>query len=213
MYSCHLAWAEGLSGEIDSANARIADAIDRWSGVGLVMQHYWEVLGHVHMGLAVCDPKRAWGAIAGRWALLEKHRLLVTRFHRVEANWLRGRSALGMAAAGHDRATMLAEVERVAHTIDKLGLGWTAPFSTSLRAGAAVIAGDKTRALSLLSEAEAAIEPTQIDNLLIPVRQLRGQLLGGSVGEMLLKSADEWRAREGLSSLDILSRVYLPTTF
>ena len=60
------------------------------------------------------------------------------------------------------------------------------------------------------SLAEAVVEPTQIDTLLIPVRELRARLVGGSVGESLRASVEAWRVAQQIESVEPLRRVYLP---
>ena len=213
IYSYHYAWALGLMGAIAEPEAIIKEVMARWSGVGVVLMHYWQLIADVHFGLVSGDPHRAWEAVEAAWPQIERHRLLVMPIHKVEASWLRGRAALSaaMGAKGPDAARLLQEVERAARRIDALQLDWGRGFSLSLRGGAALASGDNERAAGLLAEAEPHVEAVQFGTLLAAVREARARLIGGTAGETLRAAADAWRAAEGLPNLDAVCRVYLPT--
>ncbi|MBI2395699.1 MAG: protein kinase [Deltaproteobacteria bacterium] len=211
MFAMHHAWALAFDeANVGDARAIVDEVMARWSGVGLVLQHYWRMIADVHLGLAAGDGRRAHAAAEEAWPRLVRGRVLVGPLYHVEAHWFRGRAALAAAAADPwRRRDLLAQVEREARAIDAQQSSWGRGFSSSLRGGAAALRGDHARALAHLEDADPVLTTAGLEALLAAVRAPRGRLLGGSIGADARAAAEEWRVSQGISSLGALSRIYL----
>lgn len=197
----------------EEAYAINRDIMRRWAGVGSNLMHYGEMVGLAHVALASGDGPRAWATIEKTWPTLERNRLLLGAMRRIEANWARGRAALGAATAQRaDAARLLEEVARAARAIDREKQPWGRAISLSLRGAAAIIAGNRDEGARLLAEAEPLVEALPIESLLAAIQETRGLLIGGALGAALRASADGWRVAQRLPTLETVRRVYLPTT-
>ena len=92
----NLAWL--AADEPDEGDRQVRDSLAGWSQTGFHRQHYSGMLANVQTELYRGDAEGAWRRITTHWPLLRRTRLLRIQIIRIEAWFLRARSALAVAA-------------------------------------------------------------------------------------------------------------------
>jgi hypothetical protein len=74
-----------------------------------------------------------------------------------------------------------------------------------------MVRGDRARALSLVTEAEATLERGDLGLNLLMIRRAYGRFLGGAEGDALVARADAVLEAEGLQVPARIVRMFAPT--
>jgi serine/threonine protein kinase len=175
-------------------------AAENWSGFGFSMQHFWSLLLAGEIELYSGDHDACHRLIEARWPDLM--RSMITRqcqLARVEAHFLRGRAFL--------RASMLRRNDVIrwhalalkdAAVLDREKTRYSAPLSSLLRACVERARGDSEAAIALFGASEDGLRQADMALLAAAARRRRGELLGGSAGEDLVRAADAWMREHGV---------------
>ncbi len=143
----------------ETARKDLAEALGLWSHEGFYLAHYNTLLADVQIALYAGDADVAWRQVTSRWIDLRRSMLMRIQVLRIEALFLRGRSALAMAERDSaQRAQFVKEVERLAGAIESENMPWSDPFAPLLRAGVAALRNDQGKAESLLLEAASGFD-------------------------------------------------------
>jgi tRNA A-37 threonylcarbamoyl transferase component Bud32 len=126
-----------VQGRVEEARAHAeAVAADSPSGVAVHLHHYYDLLAQTQIELYEGDAPAAWRRLNGAWPALERSQLLRLQSVRIEAMFLRGRTALArLRTAGGDKADRLSKV--VAAAARQLGrekVAWASAFARHLGA-------------------------------------------------------------------------------
>src|SRR5262249_52610204 len=125
-------------------------------------------------------------------ALARSGMLIFSKIMRTGHLHLRGRAHLAAAAGatGPRREELLRAVDRDARALGKTRTNAALAYETCLRAGAAVMRGDRDRARELLAKAAAGFERAELSLDAVACRRRLGELLGGEEGSALAAAAD-----------------------
>ncbi len=129
---------------------------------------------------------------------------------RIEINFLRARCAIAAAEQRNGDAEILAEASRIVRAVDKEGASWGRGLAALAGAGVAMQQGDRAAALERLEHAEARSADCHMRLFEQLARLRRGQLMGGSEGEALVDSAEEWMRAEAIVAPEAMAALYTP---
>jgi hypothetical protein len=140
------------------------------------------------------------------------HRSLLTQFHvlRVEALYMRARSALAVAASRGGDARFLSIARASARRIANERAAWSDPIGMLVSAGIANVEGNRAVALPLLHEALGRFERADM-NLYANVTKRRiGVLQQDAAGRELLGRANAWMAAQQIKNPMCMTRMLAP---
>jgi hypothetical protein len=126
----------------------------------------------------------------------------------LENHWLRGR--IGLIRAQKGDASGLALTARAIAALDRRREPYATIWAQLLRAGTALIRGEREAGAAALADAERLARTAETGLIAASIQLRRGQLLGGSEGEALIAEATAWMARQGVRSPDRMARVWCP---
>lgn len=194
-----------------AAEREAREAVAAWSHRGFHAQHYYQLFAQAEADLYRGDAHAAEAGVRARWPALSKSLLLQVQFIRLEALHLRARVQLAAARSGGgvDGARVTAALSD-ARAIERARAPWATPLATLIRAGAAALAEDKTRAAELLDGAAAALDGAGMALYATIARWRRGQLTGDESGYALCTAADEWLRAERVREPRRLAAVLTP---
>ena len=198
------------AGDPDEGEREATESIDRWSHEGFHRQHYSALLARVQTALY-----RGKGGEA--WRLFTEHepslrRSLITRLQvlRVETHYMRGRSALAMAAMNRDRRRFLSIARAEARRIARERMPWSDPIALLLRAGVAYLDGNVAMSLRCLHDAVDRFEHADM-NLYAAVARLRiGELQRDAAGRERQRAALAWMAAQSIKNPAGFTRMLAP---
>ncbi|HEX6239748.1 MAG TPA: hypothetical protein VFZ61_02595, partial [Polyangiales bacterium] len=150
-----------MDAEPEAARAALAEAMKTWSVQGFHLQHWYALIGEVHVALYEGKAEAAHQALEARWPELTRSHLLRLNHTRLVAHHLRGRIALARAlgAAVSDRQEGIEAARRVARQLQHDEPGWGQLLGELLELGARAAAADKPpvqRVLALVERLTAA---------------------------------------------------------
>ncbi len=183
----------------DAARRHMREAMATWPKTRYLLQHWHQMFGEAEVELYVGDGPRAYARIEKDTAAVKKSLLLNVQHMRAQTASIRGRSAIasidGQPALERQR---LAEARRLARSLDKEGMGWTAPLAAILRAGVASVERDVQGAASSLRSAIELAEAAQMSGYAGAARHQLGRLLGGDDGDALVATAQRAMTAQGI---------------
>ncbi len=182
-------------GAIEEARREARDVLERWGRTGFQMQHLYELRIQACCDVYEGAPLQAWARVQADWPALERSRLLAHRMLYSDALQLRARVAL--AAAG-DGAPCEREVEPAARALAGMQRADASSAACLLRAALAARAGDRTRALALLGQAEAGYAGAGMSLHVAYAARRRGELIGGDEGDASIWQADRTLEEAGI---------------
>jgi len=190
---------------VRDAAARI---LSLWSQQNFSMQHFY-----VLRLLTLCDllegrSAQAWQRIGPGWRDIARAGLLRHALVRGDAHLLRARAALAVAAADATaRRTMLDGVERDAASLVHEGQPHTIAHARVLRAAAAALSGDMTRAIDLLERAAQLFEVRHMEVYRALARLRQAELRGCRADAV---EADRALKRQGITNPTRYAAAYAP---
>jgi serine/threonine protein kinase/tetratricopeptide (TPR) repeat protein len=193
----------------DKARAEVIEALKSWPHKGFHLQHYVSLHAMAQIELYTGDPEVAWKHVAGQWPDMEDSLLLRIPAVRVEACMLRARTALATSGGGRD-AGKLRLAEKLARTISKVEMSWSAPFATLIRATVAHQRGDASQANALLSEAIQTFERAEMGLYAAAARRRLGEKLRDERGSQLVARADAWMKSQNIKNPEAMTRMLAP---
>jgi eukaryotic-like serine/threonine-protein kinase len=194
----------------DEGEREAIESIARWSHKGFHRQHYSALLARVQTALYRGDGDVAWRLFTAEER--QVHRSLLTQFHvlRVEALYMRARSALAVAASRGGDARFLSIARASARRIANERAAWSDPIGMLVSAGIANVEGNRAVALPLLHEALGRFERADM-NLYANVTKRRiGVLQQDAAGRELLGRANAWMAAQQIKNPMCMTRMLAP---
>lgn len=211
-YMLHLAADDPVRARED-----IVQAMASWGRSGFHAQHSWELytLGEVDLysgsGLA------AWQRIRDGWTPLRRSLLLRVQAVRIEATYLRARSALAAAIEGAGDRTWTPGMRRIARAdatkLDWEGARWASALARLIRAGIATLDGNRPAAMAHLRSAEAAFRDLSMHLYAAVALRRQGELAVGPEGERLIEQADAWMTGQGIRNPARMTDMLAPGAF
>jgi hypothetical protein len=195
----------------ETARRELAEALRLWSGQGFHRQHYNALLAEVQIALYTGDAHAAWEHVTTRWGDLRRAMLLRIQVLRIEALFLRARSALAIAA--HDSpgpAHLIKEAERLARAIEAEHMPWSDPLGWMLQAGVAALRSDRGRAEGLLTRAAGSFQQSGMALHAAVARYRLGELRGNKNGGGLIEQAAQCMTEQGIVNLEGMLRMLAP---
>jgi len=123
---------------------------------------------------------------------------------------LRARAALGTARRAAKPGPLLKVAELAARQLERMRMTWSAPKAHIVRAGIAVLQGDKAAAVGLLARAAAEFEAVSMKMFRAAAMRRQGELLSGPEGKALIDSADAWMATQKVQNPAQMTAAYTP---
>jgi hypothetical protein len=196
--------------EPGAARDALSRVTQRWSQRGFHIQHHNVLLATVILDLYEGKGSAAWTYIAERWPAYRKSLLLHAQHVRIDVNQLWARSALAVATKSADPNPFLSEAERTARRLDRERAPWATAHARYIRAGIAAIRGNRSKAVTLLTEAAQWYEAAEMLLYAAAVRRRSGELAGGDEGRAQITAADRWMMDQGIRKPDRITAMYVP---
>jgi hypothetical protein len=196
--------------EPDEGERQANDAIGRWSHRGFHRQHYNHLLARVQTALYRNQPRDAWRLVADHRPPLQRTLWLRVQFLRIETAFLRARSALAMAAGGHDARRMRAVAARDATRIAREDMPWSNPLAMLVLATLAYLDGEESAAAAQLGDAVDAFASAEMHLYAAAARRRLATLVGGERGRVMRAQADEWMAAQEIRNPCAMTRLLAP---
>ena len=199
----------------EEADRQSLEVMDRWWRGGFTRQQYSHVLGRGMAALYRGDAAGAWGVVVENRRVLARTLLLRLQLVRIEMAYLRGRSALAMAAAARSgrfwsRRRFLAIARGEARRLAREKVPWADGFSAVLRAGLACLAGDAGESERRLADAVRIFDQADMQLYAAGARRRLGLLQGGERGSRLARQAEEWMTTQGIRNPRFMTRMIAP---
>jgi serine/threonine protein kinase/tetratricopeptide (TPR) repeat protein len=205
----------------DFAQERADDAL-RWALPGYTSDHYRYFVSSIMIRLYAAKPLAAWEIVETEWALIKKNYFLAIAVIRDELLQLRGRAALGVAAAqragllpNRTKSGLSAEaLERIAlecaKGIEDHGIEHLRGWALLLRAGAANLQDRKDEAIRNLANAVDSFGKAELRLYGECARHCLGQLVGGDGGAKGMHEANEWMREQTIENPKSMLRLLAP---
>ncbi len=174
----------------------VREAMAQWSQRDFHLQHYFEVTTHTDICHYRGDAAAAWRLLEDRWPRMVRSLLMRVQVSYLTLLYLRGRSAVALAAVPHtpprERDRLLCVAERCAVKMEREHMPWSDPQALLIRAAVAAIRGDRAAAEQRLRDAEAGFTAADMRLYAAATARRRGQLIGGEAGHCLQEKADHF---------------------
>jgi hypothetical protein len=197
----------------DEGEREAMESIAQWSQKGFHRQHYSAMLARVQTALYRGDAEGAWRLFAEQeWAV---RRALLTRVQliRIEAHYLKARSAIAMAARGTERRRFLAIARTAARHIARERMRWSDPIALLVRAGIAHVERRIPDTLTLLHEAAHGFDRADMQFYAAVARRRIAQLQPDETGRELERQSAEWMAAQTIKNPTAMTRMLAPGFF
>jgi hypothetical protein len=155
------------------------------------------------------DGGAAWREITDRAAMLEATNSLRQEWMSIFYWELRGRCALAAStqAPVARRRHLLAEVKRAARRLERKRSDWAQPLAQMLRAGLAVVDGERDRAGALWAAAARGFEAADMELHAAVARRRLGELEGGA------DDGAEWFRAQRIRDPEKFAYLFAPLSF
>ena len=128
---CNYVWL--AADDPDEGEREAVESIERWSQKGFHRQHYSAMLARVQTALYRGDGEAAWRLFAEQQSMLRRSLITRVQVFRVEALYLRARSALAIAARNRSSPRFLAVARAGARRIARERMPWSDPIALLLQ--------------------------------------------------------------------------------
>ena len=196
--------------EPDEGERVTVESIGRWSHKGFHRQHYSAILSRIQIALYRGDADGAWRLLDDLESILRQTCLTRIQVFRIEALYLRGRSALAMAAANRSSRRFRSIARAEAHRIARERMPWSNPIALLLRAGIAFLEGSTSLALRYLHDAADRFERADMRMHAAVARRRIGALQDDAAGRELQRQADEWMVSQQIKNPAGMTRMLAP---
>jgi hypothetical protein len=193
----------------DGGERETVDAISRWSQNGFHRQHYSAMLARVQTALYRGDARAAWQHLSEQESKLRASMLLHVQAIRIEYTYLRGRTAIAMAAAEPTDRRWLSIAKAAARRIAGERMPWSNPIGLLLDAGIASIEGRPHDAATTLTDAVAQSDRAEM-RLYAAIARRRLSELGTGDHELLRRQSDQWMVDQNIRNPECFVRMFAP---
>ena len=173
----------------DEAIPPLDDAIARWSGKLMFLQHFFELVARVEVDLYRGRGDMARERVESMWRAIDRSQLLRGQYVGTEARHVRARALL----AGGDARGARATAKRMA----KEGAPWCVGLA-GLVLGGVDFAASPERAIAAFHRSERTLEAAGLRLFAASARHRRGELIGGDEGRALRDGAAAAFSVEGV---------------
>ncbi len=191
----------------DMARAEVIDAISDWSHEGFHLQHYSSLTALVQIELYTGDTEVAWKHIEGQWKALGKSMLMRNQILRIDAMYLRARTALSNADGNRTRLKI---AQAMARRIGNENMAWADPFVSIISGAVAHQRNETSSVVAYLSDALEKFELADMYLYAAVTRRRLGEALSGERGQEMKAEADEWMAAQKVKNPELLTRMLAP---
>jgi hypothetical protein len=191
----------------DRAAREVYDALARWTGRGMDLQHWYAMQAMVQIELYRGESMRLWRYVDAQWPALERSRIHHLQVMRATSHWRRGLAALG---AAYEDPRLLKVVAQSIRRLSRERMPWCDALAAMLAGGRARLLGDERGAAAHLRCAIETCEATEMELLAAVSRRRLGTLLGGKDGSALLETADAALRARGVRRADLFCAPFLP---
>jgi hypothetical protein len=206
----HVALAALAEDDADGARRRSAQALARWSREGWHIEHYYDLLAQCEADLYCGDADAAYRRVTRHWNDVRKALLTRVQLIRLNLLGLRMRAALACATANDD-ARRRREAAADARRLAREGMAWATPWARVAQAALACRGrAGSADALRLLGDAEEGFAGAAMQLHSAVARLRRGQLLGGELGDELVRTADATLRALGVRRVDRMAALVAP---
>ena len=204
---CNYAWL--AADHPDDGERAIIESIAAWSQKGFHRQHYSAMLARVQTNLYRGDGQAAWRLLDAQEPLLRRSLLTRVQVFRIEALYLRARSALAIAAA-EGSSRLLSVARDGARRIARERMPWSDPIALLLNAGSAYLEGNTPLALRHLHDAAGRFDRADMGLYRAVAWQAIGALQDDEQGRDLRQQADAWMAAQQIKNAAAMTRMLAP---
>lgn len=205
----NLAWL--AAGRVEEARERQRAGIARWSRKSFHVEHWWDLLAQVHIGLYVGEGESVRRLLEEKWRQLDKALLLRVQLTRTEAYQLRGRVQLAAVLDGKGApADALRAVERDARRVVAERMPWSQSLGDALLAGVATVRGERELAQGLWERAAGGFAAVDMALHAAVARYRQGEAMGGDEGKELRREAEGWMRQQGIAEPERMVRMIAP---
>ena len=204
---CNYAWL--AADDPDDGERAIIESIAAWSQKGFHRQHYSAMLARVQTDLYRGDGQAAWRLLDEQEPLLRRSLLTRVQVFRIEALYLRARSALAIAAA-EGSSRLLSVARDGARRIAGERMPWSDPIALLLNAGSAYLEGNTPLALRHLHDAAGRFDRADMGLYRAVAWQVIGALQDDEQGRDLRRQADAWMAAQQIKNAAAMTRMLAP---
>jgi len=199
-----------LQDDPDRASSEAETGMGSWSKEGFHLQHFQDFLARGHITLYRGDGTAAHARLVSEWPRLARSLTLRLQLVRIFSVQLRARTALAAAAESGSPRALLREVDRAADRITSERMAWADPLADLVRAGAAHLRGDDTRALARLDDAIHGLHTAGLGLFEAAARLRRGHLISGDAGRAEAALAERWMRERGVISPERTAAMMAP---
>jgi tetratricopeptide (TPR) repeat protein len=204
----NLVWL--VADQPDEGEREVMAAIATWSQKGFHRQHFSAMLARVQTALYRGDSRSAWRILGEHEANFRRSMLGHVQAFRVEGLYLRGRSALAIAAEDRAEHRFLSIAREAAHRIARERMHWSTPIARLLQGGIASVEGNEPLAVQCLEAALAQFERAEMQWYAAVTRRRLGELRRDERGQVLLDHASSWMALQGIKDPIRITRMLAP---
>ena len=186
-------------------------AMARWSQKGFHRQHYSAMLARVQTALYRGDGAAAWRILAEQESNFRRSMLMHVQAVRIEALYLRARSALAIAAAESSPTAGSSSIARdAARRIARERMPWSTPLARLLQGGIASVEGNEPLAVGCLEDALDRFERAEMQWYAAVTRRRLGALRRDERGRALFEHATAWMAGQRIKNPVRITRMLAP---
>jgi hypothetical protein len=168
------------------------------------------MLARVQTALYRGDGRAAWQLLAEQESNLRRSMLTWVQALRIETLYLRGRSAIAIAAANPSEHRLLTAARICARGIAREGMPWSDPIALLLRAGIAAADRQPDAAGTLLQDAAERFDRADMKLYAAVTRRRLGALRNDEQGRELQKQAEAWMVSQQIRNPVSLTRMLAP---
>jgi tetratricopeptide (TPR) repeat protein/predicted Ser/Thr protein kinase len=205
---CNYVWL--AADDPDEGEREAVESIERWSQKGFHRQHYSAMLARVQTALYRGNGEAAWRLFAEQQSMLRRSLITRVQVFRVEALYLRARSALAIAARNGSSPRFLTVARAGARRIARERRPWSDPIALLLRGGIAYVEGSTPLALRCLHDAAERFDRADMKLYAAVARRRIGTLQDDAPGLELRRQADEWMAAQHIKNPVCMTRMLAP---
>jgi eukaryotic-like serine/threonine-protein kinase len=185
-------------------------AIAKWSHQGFHFPHYWVVVVQAATALYCGEGVKAWRVMDEQWPALTG-----SFFQRIQLTYIyslhmHAYGALAAAREGYQTDSLLKIASRDARSIEREKMAWADPLAQLIRAGIAMIRGNREEATGLLTTAESGFVSAGMALHAAASKRRLGELIGGSQGEALVEAADAWMLDQNIKNPARMTDMLVP---
>jgi eukaryotic-like serine/threonine-protein kinase len=194
----------------DEGEREAVESINRWSRKGYHRTHYSAMLARIQTALYRGDAEAAWGLLTELDVILRKTCLTHVQVMRIESLYLRGRSALAMAAKNGRSPRFLSVARASASGIARERMPWSDPIALLLEGTIAYLEGATSLALRQFHDAADRFDGADMSFYAAVTRRRIGVLQDDTRGRQALRQADEWMAAQHIKNPNCMTRMLSP---